>query len=54
MTAGISENFTSIVMNDRAVSTIDTNGDSDAFGYRNCLEKGDARKNLCGHRLKKV
>ncbi len=41
-------------MNYRAASTIDTNGDFDTFRYKNCLKKGDARKNFCKHRLKKL
>jgi hypothetical protein len=41
MTAGISENFARVVMNYRAISTIDMNGDFGTFGYKNCLEEGD-------------
>lgn len=41
MEAGTLEEFTGVVMDYRAVSTIDTNGEFDTFRYKNCLEKGD-------------
>lgn len=51
MKAAPQKNIMGIVMNYLAVSAIDTNGDFDAFRYKNCLDyRKDAGKDLYKHR----